>query len=460
MSAVALKIIRGNAKDYCHRINVLRAVKGTHMIIAMNGLKHALGACLLTSALLASVAAQAATYYVATTGNNSNPGTSSEPWRTVAYAVSQMVAGDTTYVKDGTYNEGSISFRKSGTSTQPIKLLAYPGHAPKIHFIKGLLQGLQLAENSDRIAIFNPTNYKLPIGWITIEGFELENGREGIKIYTGHDITIRRNYIHNNGHGVLGNGTRVLFDRNRFIHNGQFDYCDQGYASACNGDHGIYFNGSNVTVTNNIFSDNLTSGIQVNGTGRYDSSIHAGPEYVEVNNWVIANNTFAYTSHSSGLILWSRIRNVRVENNIFYENRQKNNGGQAISFAAGFVTHKSSGNQIRNNLAYATAPGGTAFFNNPGGAVEGVEYTQSGNVVNVRNPGFVNAPSTVPASSNFALTERSPAIDGGLPLTEITTTSFDGTPRPQGRAYDIGAYEYKAGGDTQPPIAVIGLQVR
>src|SRR6187549_386423 len=95
-------------------------------------LKRTLCACILVCGLVPTVAAPAATYYVATTGNNSNPGTSSQPWRTIAYAVPKMVAGDTTYVKGGTYSEGLIQFLKSGTQSAPIKLLNASGQFPII----------------------------------------------------------------------------------------------------------------------------------------------------------------------------------------------------------------------------------------------------------------------------------------------------------------------------------------
>jgi hypothetical protein len=67
---------------------------------------------------------------------------------------------------------------------------------------------------------------------------------------------------------------------------------------------------------------------------------------------------------------------------------------------------------------------------------------RSGNIVNVSDPAFVNAPAELPASPNFSLTAQSPAIDKGLPLAE-TRTAFDGTLRPQGCAYDIGAYKFE-----------------
>jgi hypothetical protein len=45
------------------------------------------------------------TYYVATTGNDTNPGTQSQPWRTIQHAADTAQAGDTVIVKAGTYNE-------------------------------------------------------------------------------------------------------------------------------------------------------------------------------------------------------------------------------------------------------------------------------------------------------------------------------------------------------------------
>jgi hypothetical protein len=104
------------------------------LMVLSPSLKRRLAACVLASVLLPTAAAQAATYYVSTTGNNSNPGTEAKPWRTVAYAVKLMVAGDTTYVRGGLYNETSVHFSRSGTKTAPIKLLNYPGESPIIDF--------------------------------------------------------------------------------------------------------------------------------------------------------------------------------------------------------------------------------------------------------------------------------------------------------------------------------------
>lgn len=392
-------------------------------------LKSVIGSCILASALLQAVIAQAATYYVATTGSDSNPGTSSQPWRTVAHATSKMVAGDTTYVRGGTYNEGEIRFVRSGTQSAPIKLLNQSGQLPVIN--------CTTAKSSyPRIYLLGsgPTPSARAIGWVTIEGFEIRNCYNGIKFENAHDLTIRRNWIHHSASaGILGYGTRVLIDRNRINSN----------ASATIPNHGIYANGSAFTVTNNLIYSNYNYGIQLNGTVSYNSATHVSPDYALSANWIIANNTFAYSLRAAAIVVWgSTCNNTRIDDNIFYENAvsASTSNPQGINF----VSTKCTGILIRNNLAYATGSGGTIFLG--AGATQGVQYTQSGNIVNKTNPGFVYAPATVVASPNFALTSQSPAINKGL--TTAAKMAFNAIARPQGTYYDMGAYEYYTGGST------------
>jgi hypothetical protein len=385
----------------------------------MTQLKRTIGVCILACALVQAVEAHAATYYVSTTGSNSNAGTSTKPWKTIAYATSKMGAGDTTYVRGGTYKEGEIRFRKSGTSSAPIKLLAASGASPIIDFVD--------KASSKQIRFHNNSGLMYPIGWITVEGFQIRNAYTGFKIYNGHDLTIRRNSIQNSKtHGLFGNGTRILIERNKINNNGTTTYYN----------HGIYMGGTAIKVINNLIYSNLCYGIQVNGTLSYSSSSHAGPEFAKSSNWVISNNTIAYNG-CSGVVSWRSTPSLRAENNIFYENAyaMSSTSTQGINF----VSPTGTGMVFRNNLAYASGSGGTKFLGTA--AKQGTHYTQSGNIVNTLKPAFVSAPATRTSSPNFALPSGSSAIDKGLVLSSAKI-AFNGTSRPKGSTYDVGAYEY------------------
>ena len=55
-------------------------------------------------------------FYVSTTGNDSNPGTQAMPWRTVQHAADTAHAGSTVNVQGGVYEE-LVSINVSGNAT-------------------------------------------------------------------------------------------------------------------------------------------------------------------------------------------------------------------------------------------------------------------------------------------------------------------------------------------------------
>ncbi len=63
-----------------------------------------------------------------------------------------------------------------------------------------------------------------------------------------------------------------------------------------------------------------------------------------------------------------------------------------------------------------------------------------------------------PDNNDYRLKAGSVAIDKGVALSEFSD-DFVGTPRPQGSAWDIGAYEIVQRGDMTPPAAPTGLRV-
>lgn len=340
----------------------------------------------------------AATYYVATTGSNSNDGSEATPWLTIKKAADTMVAGDTTYVRGGTYTETTtVRFGVTGTQSAPIKLLAYPGESPVITWSG--------QTSTYRILIENIAGDQAGIGWITISGFEIRTGYDGIKFASLHDSVLSHNWIHDNeNQGILGvGGHHNVISYNIINHNGPFVT-----SPTSNQAHGVYMHGQFYTIIHNLFYDNLGYGLQQNGssTSIFNAAIHPSTEFAEANNWVVVNNTFAYNHNRGGFVQYgNRAANVRVENNIFYENGVT----QATSFPQGiaFSSCCSTGGSFRNNHFYASGSGALQAIGAE--ATEGVHYTQSGNVVNVSPPAFVDGGSNaLPASPDFRLTARAP----------------------------------------------------
>ena len=84
---------------------------------------------------LISINASAGTYYVSTTGNDGNAGTISAPWKTWQFGFTSLTAGDTLYIRSGTYTDMYGSYSTSfygvritadGTAENPIVVMAYP----------------------------------------------------------------------------------------------------------------------------------------------------------------------------------------------------------------------------------------------------------------------------------------------------------------------------------------------
>lgn len=354
---------------------------------------------------LLPLSAQATTYYVATTGNNANDGSEATPFLTIDKCSRLLVAGDTCLVRGGTYTEsGGVRILASGTATNPIRLAAYPGENPIISF--------PAQTSSNRILITHTSGDNVAMGYITVEGFEITGGWDGIKFTSMHNSIIRNNKIHDGfASGILGiGGHHNLFEKNIIYHQGDFATCTAGGTAACTQQHGMYLHGDSYTIRNNVFYDNIGSGIQQNGSSSstYSASRHPSAEFAGASNWIIESNTFAYQANGAGLIVWSTLAsNSRVENNIFYENRVAGTSSQAIFFTGNSM----SGVSIKNNHAYASGSGGTAFIGalSSSPVTEGVQYTQSGNVTNVSPPAFVNGGSnSLPASPDFRLTASAP----------------------------------------------------
>lgn len=88
-------------------------------------------AILLLALLCLAPASWATTYYVSTSGKDTNSGTSlSAPLRTIQKAMDKAVAGDTVNVRAGTYREEVSVYRGGGTSGKFVTLQGYGSEVP------------------------------------------------------------------------------------------------------------------------------------------------------------------------------------------------------------------------------------------------------------------------------------------------------------------------------------------
>ncbi len=104
-------------------------------------MKQMMAAVVMAAILLAISPAYCSTYYVATTGNDtSGTGSIDFPWATIGKAVGIVVAGDTIYVRAGTYSYTGSSTAitlpaKTGSSeTNRCSLMGYNGERPLLDF--------------------------------------------------------------------------------------------------------------------------------------------------------------------------------------------------------------------------------------------------------------------------------------------------------------------------------------
>lgn len=114
-------------------------------------------------------------YYVSPSGDDSNPGTISNPWETIQKAVQTLAAGDWLYIREGTYEgiQGGWVFQNSGTLTQPIVIKNYPGEQVVLR--------ITVASEIDRYLFRCSINPHHPVSWQTPKA-------DNIRI-SGSDVT-------------------------------------------------------------------------------------------------------------------------------------------------------------------------------------------------------------------------------------------------------------------------------
>jgi len=171
---------------------------------------------LLLGLLWAPAAAQ---IYVSPQGDDLNSGTIGQPYKTITKAHSVAVAGDTIYLRGGTYDSllTTITLSKSGTPTSRFHLIAYPGERPLLDFSL-------MAVNSSNRGVRVSGNY-----W-TIKGIDIKGaGDNGMHVSSGYNIIEFCSFFENRDSGLqLSNGAAS----NQIINCDSYYNSDTSYENA------------------------------------------------------------------------------------------------------------------------------------------------------------------------------------------------------------------------------------
>ena len=149
-------------------------------------------------------------YYVSNSGSDSNNGIStSSPWKSVAHVVAfepSLRAGDCVlFQRGGVWSEELKISNVHGTQTNPITFGNYgTGNLPVIDGGSTRPYGIVGASASGQAAN----------SYVTIDGFEVRNATSGGIIFSylvQPGITIKNNYVHNNGYGAYSGACSGCF---------------------------------------------------------------------------------------------------------------------------------------------------------------------------------------------------------------------------------------------------------
>ena len=270
--------------------------------------------------LLATTPGLAKTLYVATTGNDTNPGTLARPFRTIQHAADVVDPGDTVVVQNGTYSNAA----RSGPGSTLVNLTR-GGTADKyVTFTSQNKWGAVL----DGLNNTTAEGVEFGANYVRFQDFEVRGfSDDAFSNYRGGQfIEIRGNHIHDEGRYCTDTGTgrdgiyvsrnNVIIELNLIRDIGRYGPGENGchprtvYYQA--NDHGVYISGaSNVLIRNNVFY-RVEHG--------YSIQVYPG----DVDNISILHNTMVWGNAYGyqGFIIVSTSpkgsTNLRVEDNIGY----------------------------------------------------------------------------------------------------------------------------------------------
>lgn len=399
---------------------------------------------------------QAATYYVATNGSDSNSGSESSPFKNIQKAADIVKAGDTVIIRAGTHAPFKLR-NVNGTSSAPITFRGEAGAVIDRNYGDGgSWRGIEFWGGSyitiDSLELTDSSNVA-PTGCTGEDGA----GRNAIKLNRTaaadggkhpHHITFTNLHIHRmRSTAILGSADYLRFINNHVHDNGARD---KGWAHTPEA-YGTYLKGRYLVISGNRIYNHSGNGIRIgndpstsNSELIVDSVIENNVVYNNGGTWSHPHGAYnspeffcEQVTGGDGIVLWHGSGNI-IRNNIIYGNVGygiRTNENTTLSStpnviynntvykngSAGLYSYPNESTIFKNNISYLNAKGDLP------------QATHSNNLTT--DPKFVN-----PAAGDFGLQEGSPALDKGVTLAQVIG-DFTGKARPEGEAYDIGAFE-------------------
>jgi len=328
-----------------------------------------------------------ASYYVATTGNDSNSGTQSAPWKTIQHAADTAHAGSTVYARAGTYEE-LVRINVSGNPNDGfITFRSYPGEI-------AVLDATRFTPE-DRQGVLTIQNQS----YVRIEGFEIRNFRTaehrlapmGINVIgSGSHIELLNNNVHDiqqtfpgrdrpgsggNGFGIAVYGTNATIPITDLIIDGnEVHHLKTGSSES------LVVNGNvtNFRITHNTVHDNNNIGIDVIGFERTapDPAVDQARDGVVSHNLVYnitsrGNPAYGNDQSSDGIYVDGGTR-ILIEQNTLHD------VDFGIELASEHKDRATSYIIARNNLIYHCHTAGVSI----GGYAPDRGHTEHSNVIN------------------------------------------------------------------------------
>jgi len=300
-------------------------------------------------------------FYVSTTGNDSNAGTQSAPWRTVQHAADSARAGSTVNLRAGVYAE-LVNIKQSGNASDGfITIRSYPGETAILeaeHFTPAGRQGVLTIHDQS---------------YVRIQGIEIRNFHTadhelaplGIDVMgRGSHIELLKNNVHDiqqtfegrdgpgrggNAFGIAVYGTDAKVPITDLVIDGnEVHHLKTGSSES------LVVNGNvtNFRITHNVVHDNNNIGIDVIGFERTapDPAVDQARDGVVSGNLVYnitskGNPAYRNDESSDGIYVDGGTR-ILIEQNVIHD------VDFGIELASEHKDRATSYVTARNNLIY------------------------------------------------------------------------------------------------------------